>query len=61
MEIESSFICVYCFTVNEIMVDTTGGIEQEYVEDCHVCCRPNSLNITVSEDLGRAEIVAEMA
>ncbi|MFN0158822.1 MAG: CPXCG motif-containing cysteine-rich protein [Bacteroidota bacterium] len=59
MEVETSFTCVYCFSVNETMVDTTGGMQQVYVEDCQVCCRPNQLTITVGEDLGTAEIVAE--
>lgn len=34
---------VHCPTCGEpvaLEVDTTAGDEQEYVEDCAVCCRP---------------------
>lgn len=36
-------IVVDCPTCGESIaldVDTTGGVEQSYVEDCSVCCRP---------------------
>ena len=32
--------CPYCGEEVEILVDVGGGVEQEYVEDCEVCCRP---------------------
>jgi len=59
MEINCTFTCVYCFQLNETVVDLSGGIHQEYVEDCQVCCRPNLLIITVDEGPLRAEITAE--
>ena len=61
MEVEVSFTCVYCFSTNETIVDTTGGMQQVYIEDCQVCCRPNQLTISVAGDLGSAEILAEPA
>lgn len=36
-------IIVYCPSCGEPVamdVDTTGGEEQDYIEDCSVCCRP---------------------
>jgi len=36
-------VVVDCPTCGEgiaLDVDTTGGAEQSYVEDCSVCCRP---------------------
>ena len=33
--------CPHCGEVIEITLDPGGGAEQEYVEDCPVCCRPN--------------------
>lgn len=59
MEIESSFICTYCFQVNTILIDGSAGKKQEYVEDCEVCCKPNHLTVTVDENLESAEIYAE--
>jgi len=32
--------CPHCGEVVEIALDPGGGPEQEYVEDCAVCCRP---------------------
>ena len=31
--------CPYCGEVIDVVVDT-GADEQEYVEDCSVCCQP---------------------
>ncbi len=47
MEIEATFVCAFCFQVNDTLVDASGGPSQEYTEDCRVCCRPNDLKITV--------------
>ena len=32
--------CPYCGEHVALDVDTTGGGEQSYFEDCPVCCRP---------------------
>ncbi len=32
--------CAFCGEPFAIDVDTTGGEEQSYFEDCPVCCRP---------------------
>jgi hypothetical protein len=60
MQIESSYICAYCFQLNEIVLDASGGEEQEYIEDCEVCCRPNSLSITIDVISRTAEIRADV-
>ena len=39
-ETDATVICPYCGEVNEIRLDPGGGVHQEYVEDCQVCCRP---------------------
>jgi hypothetical protein len=59
MEIEATFICVYCFQVVETTVDASGGRSQEYIEDCEVCCRPNLLRVTVDPSMERADIEAD--
>ncbi len=61
MEIETTYMCAYCFQMNAITVDSTGGQRQEYIEDCQVCCKPNNLTIALSEDLLSAEVYAEVA
>jgi hypothetical protein len=60
MEIESTFVCAYCLQVNTTTVDATAGTRQHYVEDCQVCCKPNTLTIIVDEELRTAEIYAEI-
>jgi len=32
--------CPSCGEPSALEVDTTGGVEQSYFEDCPVCCRP---------------------
>jgi Cysteine-rich CPXCG len=59
MEIESGFVCQYCFSENAILVDGSGDLEQRYVEDCQVCCRPNALTIVIGEDRQSAVVSAE--
>jgi hypothetical protein len=51
MNVEESVVvqCPYCAQNFEIMVDCSIE-EQEYVEDCEVCCRPVTLVITVTPD-----------
>jgi hypothetical protein len=48
--------CPYCGERIDILID--GSLpEQEYVEDCQVCCRPIMLRVTVDED-GDAVVMA---
>jgi hypothetical protein len=58
MEIETTFICVFCFQVNDTLVDASGGPQQEYTEDCRVCCRPNFLHVTIDPSLEEASVEA---
>ena len=61
MEIETTFFCAFCLQVNEILVDASGGEHQEYIEDCQICCRPNSLQIDIDVEGRTAGILAEPA
>lgn len=38
--------CPYCGEIISVVVDTSAG-NQKYIEDCEVCCRPITLNITI--------------
>jgi len=42
--------CPYCWESLEISVDPSVA-EQEYVEDCQVCCQPIVLAVTFDEQL----------
>ncbi len=48
--------CPYCGESIEILVDVSAG-DQNYIEDCQVCCRPISLNVRIDED-GEAQVSA---
>lgn len=41
--------CPYCAAPIELIVDCSVA-EQEYVEDCEVCCRPIIVRATVGAD-----------
>ncbi len=41
--------CPYCGEAIEILIDASVP-EQQYIEDCQVCCRPITLNVSVDEN-----------
>jgi hypothetical protein len=51
--------CPYCGEINEIVLDPGSGNQQEYVEDCQVCCRPWHVVVRYLPD-GAAEVSAEL-
>ena len=52
--------CPYCGETVEINVDPTGGAQQEYVEDCPVCCQPWQVHVEVDPD-GMVHVWADAA
>jgi hypothetical protein len=60
VESSATVYCPYCAEPVEITLDPGSGAEQEYVEDCEVCCRP--WHVTVSYDAaGTAHVTASPA
>lgn len=47
--------CPYCGESIDIIVDTSVD-EQQYIEDCSVCCRPIELEVTVSGDVATVAV-----
>jgi hypothetical protein len=45
----SSLACPYCGEPIEVYVDPGGGEQQDYIEDCSVCCRPIRLRASWRE------------
>jgi len=45
MDEEGSYICDACGEEIVVPLDPSAGSEQEYVEDCPVCCRPNLIRV----------------
>lgn len=58
MLIEASYACAYCGEPNATTVDPSAGDAQLYVEDCAVCCRPNTLRVHAEPASGAAWIEA---
>ena len=47
---ETTYVCDACGEEIVIPLDLSAGSEQEYVEDCPVCCRPNVVHIEIDGD-----------
>lgn len=41
-----NWVCQYCGEENQIWVDLTVLEDQDIIEDCEICCRPNRILIT---------------
>ena len=44
------YLCPTCGEQIVIPLDPTGGSDQQYVEDCPVCCHPNVLRVEFDDD-----------
>ena len=45
-ETDALVTCPYCGEAVEIALDPGSGDDQEYVEDCEVCCQPWRVSVT---------------
>jgi hypothetical protein len=55
MDETAEYLCPHCGESIQIVVDPSGGAEQRYVEDCPVCCNPNTLLVDFDRE-GSAEV-----
>ena len=55
---EQSISCPYCGEMISVLIDDSLP-EQQYVEDCQVCCRPIVIDVTVGPD-GAPTVVAKV-
>ena len=46
---EQKIDCPYCGEQIDILLDTSIS-DQNYIEDCQVCCRPITIDVTTSHD-----------
>ncbi len=49
-DLVSEVFCPYCGEAVEITLDPGSGSQQDYIEDCYVCCRPWHVSVTYNED-----------
>jgi len=59
-DVTGVIVCPYCGEVNEVALDPGSGEQQEYVEDCQVCCRPWRV-LVAYDGAGAAHVYAEPA
>lgn len=50
MDDEETYVCDSCGEEIVIPIDASAGSQQEYVEDCPVCCNPNVIRVEIHED-----------
>jgi hypothetical protein len=53
---EQSIDCPYCGESISLLIDNSVS-QQDYIEDCQVCCRPIRINIEIDPD-GGAQVMA---
>jgi uncharacterized Zn finger protein (UPF0148 family) len=59
VENDGRYACPSCGEEIVVPVDASAGEDQEYVEDCPVCCTPLVLQVRVEED-GEVSVVARL-
>ena len=47
--VEKKVSCPYCGEMLQVLVELA-EVEQQYIEDCQVCCRPIVMDIAVDSD-----------
>ncbi len=58
LDSEAEVACPYCGEVVTISLDPGSGDDQEYVEDCEICCRPWNVHVHYDEN-GSATVTLE--
>jgi hypothetical protein len=49
-ELESQNVdCPYCGEPIELLIDCS-VLQQSYIEDCQVCCRPINIHVSIADD-----------
>lgn len=46
---EQDISCPYCGEIISVLLDCSVE-QQEYIEDCQVCCRPINFNVQTTEE-----------
>lgn len=59
-DLEAVVECPYCGESVEITLDPGSGSEQEYIEDCEVCCQPWLVSVRYDSE-GQAVVTVSQA
>lgn len=55
----AAYLCAYCGSENIIEVDISGGLEQQYYEECQACSRSNRIHLTFDDKKYIVKVKAE--
>ncbi len=44
--VPAAYNCAWCGESNDTFIDPSQGDNQQYIEDCQVCCSPNILMVS---------------
>ena len=58
MQDEATYVCDACGEEIVVPLDVSAGAQQDYIEDCPVCCRPNHIHVDIDDD-GSARVWAQ--
>ncbi|MCC9642611.1 CPXCG motif-containing cysteine-rich protein [Rhodopirellula sp. JC740] len=56
--LDGTYVCDNCGEEIVIPLDIAAGRDQEYVEDCPVCCSPSVIHVQIDND-GDVQVWAE--
>jgi hypothetical protein len=56
-DVEGEVTCPYCGESIAVALDPGSGEQQDYIEDCQVCCRPWRVHVDYGAD-GHATVTA---
>ena len=59
MDTTGTYTCAYCGEQSVTEVDISAGLNQRYIEDCQVCCRPMTFFVRFDEETFEVAIETE--
>lgn len=58
VETSAVVVCPYCGETTTLSVDPGGGSNQQYIEDCKVCCNPWRVSVRFVDSIASVEVTA---
>lgn len=58
VETAAEVVCPYCGEATAISLDPGGGSDQQYVEDCAVCCNPWQVTVRFVDGVATVHVAA---
>ena len=59
VDTSATVVCPYCGETVTIELDVGGGAQQQYVQDCEVCCRPWQVEVRYTGHAAEVTVTGE--